>query len=159
MQIFLSTFTGPVTSFGYGCATHVACLGQEYLGGAHPSPGLQVVWIQSFLSRPVVILKLKGPVSFSFTLSWEKNSCIHIFTKDIWAIWNANSPIQGLNSVRRIYSLQRQPLRHELFFKFFFFFFFNLTGVGKSTDFTHMIFAKKREDRKKKKRSKTRITV
>ena len=39
-----------ITWFGCGGTTHVPCFEQKSSSGAHPSPGLQLVWIQSFFS-------------------------------------------------------------------------------------------------------------
>ena len=58
------SLTGPVNWFGHrNKATHVAGLGEEQPAIAHPFPGVQLVWIQSFLSpKSVAILRLKNAV-------------------------------------------------------------------------------------------------
>ena len=38
---------------------------------------------------------------------------MHTFLNEISAIWNANSLVQDLNTVRRIHFLRRQPLHYE----------------------------------------------
>ena len=42
-------------------------------------------------------------------LGWEDNSWIHAFPKVMSVMWNANSIVWDLNSVRRVHFLRRQP--------------------------------------------------
>ena len=93
MYLLLSP-TGLATWFGCGGATHIVCLGQELSDRAYLSPGLQLVWIQSFLFRLVALPSL----FYYFNNSWREISWMHTFTKSICAMWNANSLIQDLNS-------------------------------------------------------------
>ena len=48
-----------------------------------------------------------------FTHKWKANNWIYTFSKDISVTWNANSFIQGYNSVWRAHFSRREPLLHK----------------------------------------------
>ena len=71
------SLTGPVTWMGHEGDTYVVLLGKEYHGEAHSSPGLQLVWTQSFLSlRLVVTPRLKSSECQTIHLELEEEQLV-----------------------------------------------------------------------------------
>ena len=66
-------------------------------------------------SSPRLVAKprLKSQSDLLFTHNRKENIWMHVFPLGIYAMGNANSLVQDLNSGRRVDFLGRKPLHHE----------------------------------------------